>query len=204
MVAEARPGKVRTFRGAGAGSAPVESYTCARQDVSEEVAVAESQSEPKSEQGYRHLLLAVDFTPGSEVVVERARMLRDRFGARLTLVNVVDYVPPGAEYAGGAFVAEPVLPDEFKLEQELVDIAKKELDALGERIGVPPDDRVVEFGPTRRSIQHVAEDFGVDLIVVGAHDQNWLSSLFGSTPKALLRHEPCDLLAVRIPPPAKG
>ena len=153
-----------------------------------------------SEQGYRHLLLAVDFTPESEIVIERALAMRDRFGARLSLVNVVEYVPPGAEYAGGAFVAEPVLPDDFKLEQELIDVAVKELDELGERIGAPPQDRIVEFGPTGRSIEHVAKDLEVDLIVVGARDHNWLSALFGSTSRALLRHEVCDLLAVRIPP----
>lgn len=156
-----------------------------------------------SEQGYRHILLAVDFAPGSQVAIERAVAMRDAFGARLTLVNVVEYVPPGTEYAGGAFIAEPVLPEEFQLEQELIDIAAKELDALGERIGVPSQDRVVEFGPTGRSIEHVAKDLGVDLILVGAHDHNWLSNLFGSTSRSLLRHDVCDLLAVRIGTQAK-
>jgi universal stress protein A len=156
-----------------------------------------------TQQVYRHLLLAVDFAPESEVVVERALAVRDAFGARLTLVNVVEYVPPGTEYAGGAFVAEPVLPEEFHLEQELIDVAVKELDVLGERLGVAPEDRIVEFGPTGRSIEHVAKDLGVDLIVVGARDHNWLSNLFGSTSRSLLRHEVCDLLAVRIGQNAK-
>jgi universal stress protein A len=153
-----------------------------------------------SERGYRHLLLAVDFAPESEVVIERALMMRERFGARLTLVNVVEYVPPGTDYAGGAFVAEPVLPDNFELEQELLDVAKQELDALGERLGVPPQDRIIEAGPTGRSIQHVARDLGVDLLIVGVHERSWLGRLLGSTPKALLGHEVCDMLAVRIPP----
>jgi universal stress protein A len=153
-----------------------------------------------TQQVYRHLLLAVDFAPESEVVIERALAVRDAFGARLTLVNVVEYVPPGTEYAGGAFVAEPVLPEEFQLEQELIDIAVKELDVLGERLGVAPEDRIVEFGPTGRSIEHVAKDQGVDLIVVGDRDHNWLSNLFGSTSRSLLRHDVCDLLAVRIGP----
>ncbi|MGB5834419.1 MAG: universal stress protein [Thiohalocapsa sp.] len=151
-----------------------------------------------SEHVYRHLLLAVDFAPESEIVIERALALRDALGARLTLINVVEYVPPGTEYAGGAFVAEPVLPEEFQLEQELIEVAVKELDLLGERIGVPPGDRIVEFGPTGRSIEHVAKDLAVDLIVVGDRDHNWLTNLFGSTSRSLLRHEVCDLLAVRI------
>jgi universal stress protein A len=147
---------------------------------------------------YRHLLLAVDFAPESEVVVERALAVRDRFDARLSVVNVVEYVPPEAELAGGAFMAEPVLPSDLDLERELVDVAQRELDALGERIGVPPEDRIVEFGPTGRSIEHVAKDLGVDLIIVGARDHTWLGNLFGSISRSLLRHEVCDLLAVRI------
>jgi universal stress protein A len=148
---------------------------------------------------YRHLLLAVDFSPESEVVIERAVAMRERFDARLSVVNVVEYVPPETELAGGAFMAEPVLPSDLDLERELVAVARKELDELGERIGVPAADRIVEFGPTGRSIEHVAKDLGVDLIIVGARDQGWLGRLFGSISRTLLRHEVCDLLAVRIP-----
>jgi len=151
-----------------------------------------------SDNPYRHLLLAVDFAPESEVVVQRAVAMRERFGARLTLLNVVEYVPPETELAGGAFMAEPMLPSDLDLERELVDVARQELDALGARIGVPPEDRIVEFGPTGRSIEHVAQDLGVDLIVVGARDHTWLGNLFGSISRALLRHEVCDLLVVRI------
>ncbi|MBK1706296.1 universal stress protein [Halochromatium glycolicum] len=151
-----------------------------------------------SSKGYEHLLLAVDFAPESQVVIDRALMMRERFSARLSLVNVVEYVPPGTEYVGGAFVSEPILPDDARLEQELIEVAKKEIEALGERIGVPPQDRIIESGPTSRGIQHVARDIGADLIVVGVHERNWLGRLLGSTPQSLLKHEVCDVLAVRL------
>ena len=151
-----------------------------------------------SDLGYRHLLLAADFTPESDVVVGRATDIRERFGARLSLVHVVEQVPAVTDYAGGDLGAEVAFSGDMKLEQELLGLARKELDALGERLDVPPADRVVEFGPTGRSIERVAADLGVDLIVVGARDRNWLERLFGSTSKTLLRHEVCDLLAVRI------
>jgi len=59
-------------------------------------------------------------------------------------------------------------------------------------------DRIIEAGPTGRSIQHVARDLGADLLIVGVHDRSWLGRLLGSTPKSLLTHEVCDMLAVRI------
>ena len=45
-------------------------------------------------QTYKHLLLAVDFAPDSELVVERAFALKALFEARLSLIHVVDYLPP--------------------------------------------------------------------------------------------------------------
>ncbi|MBK1619471.1 hypothetical protein CKO42_13705 [Lamprobacter modestohalophilus] len=151
-----------------------------------------------SSNGYTHILVGVDFAPESEVVLERAVMMRDRFDARLSLVNVVDYVAPGTEYAGGAFVAEPILPDDGRLERELLELAQKEIDVLGERLSVTAQDRIIESGPTARSIQHVARDIGADLVIVGVHERNWLGRLLGSTPQSLLKHEVCDVLAVRL------
>ncbi|WP_462321155.1 universal stress protein [Halochromatium sp.] len=151
-----------------------------------------------SSNGYTHILVGVDFAPESEPVLERALMMRDRFHARLSLVNVVDYVAPATEYAGGAFVAEPILPDDGRLERELLDLAQKEIDALGERLSVQAQDRIIEAGPAARGIQHVARDIGADLIIVGVHERNWLGRLLGSTPQSLLKHEVCDVLAVRL------
>lgn len=151
-----------------------------------------------SSQGYQHLLVAVDFAPESQAVIERALMMRERFKARLSLVNVVEFVPPGTEYTGGAFISEPILPDDARLEHELIEMAKQEIDALGERLAVPPQDRIIESGPTGRSIQHVARDIGADLIIVGVHERNWLGRLLGSTSQSLLKHEVCDVLAVRL------
>jgi universal stress protein A len=148
---------------------------------------------------YQHLLVAVDFAADSEPVIDRALEMRDRFGARLTVLNVVEYVPTGGEYAGGAFLTDPLVAQDADLEKELIETAAREMDLLGERIGVGPEDRLIESGPAGRSILHVAQDLGVDLIIVGAHDQGWFSRLFGSTTQTLVAREPCDLLAVRIP-----
>jgi universal stress protein A len=148
---------------------------------------------------YQHLLVAVDFAADSEPVIDRALEMRDRFGARLTVLNVVEYVPTGGEYAGGAFLTDPLVAQDADLEKELIETAAREMDLLGERIGVGPEDRLIESGPAGRSILHVAQDLGVDLIIVGAHDQGWFSRLFGSTTRTLVAREPCDLLAVRIP-----
>lgn len=144
-----------------------------------------------SDSAYQHLLLAVDFAPETESVVERARQLREECGARLSLLHVVEYLPM-------AYSGDLVLPDDFDLEQELLEVAKKQMIALGERLGVPEAERHIEIGGTGHTILRVADELAVDLIVLGSHGRHGLAVLLGSTARSVLNGAKCDVLAVRI------
>lgn len=141
---------------------------------------------------YRHLLLAVDFSAETESLVNRALALRDACGARLSLVHVVEYLPM-------AYSGDLALPEDFSLEDELLEIARRRMLELGERLGVAPADRHVVMGTTTREIPRVAEEQGVDLILVGSHGRHGLAMLLGSTANSVLHHARRDVLAVRIP-----
>lgn len=140
---------------------------------------------------YQHLLLAVDFSPDSETVVQRARDLARHHDARLSLLHVTEYVPVD-------MANELVLPQEVELDQDLNDLAVKRLAELGERIGIAGTDQHVLQGNTRGEIQRLAEELGVDLIVLGSHGRQGLQRLLGSTANGVLHGAPCDVLAVRI------
>jgi universal stress protein A len=140
---------------------------------------------------YRHLLVAVDLSPETDRLVERARRLRDQCGSRLSLAHVVEYIPM-------AYAGDLVLPDDFNLERELLDVARRRLIDLGERFGIPAADRHLATGSATREILGIVRDQGVDLIVVGSHGRHGLAALFGSTANAILHHADCDLLAVRV------
>lgn len=143
---------------------------------------------------YRHLLLAVDFSPETESVLQRALQLRERCQARLSLLHVVEYLPM-------AYSGDLVLPDDFDLEQELLEVAKKQMTALGERIGIAEADRHIEIGGTGHTILRVAEDLRADLIVLGSHGRHGLAVLLGSTARSVLNGARCDVLAVRLQAP---
>jgi universal stress protein A len=140
---------------------------------------------------YQHILLAVDFAPDSEVVIQRARELAQLHDARLSLVHVTEYVPVD-------MANELVLPQEVELDQELNDLAVKRLAEVGERIGIATADQHVLQGNTRGEIQRLAEETGVDLIVLGSHGRQGIQRLLGSTANGVLHGAPCDVLAVRI------
>lgn len=149
-------------------------------------------------QGYRHLLLAVDFAPGSDLAIARAVHLRDLFGARLSLLHVVEIATPSADYMPLGFSGELVAPDDLGLEQELMAIARRELDVLGERLGVAGADRLTRVGPVGPTIDETAEEIGADLVVIGSHGRHGFLGLFGSTAKSVLRGLRCDVLCVKL------
>jgi len=54
------------------------------------------------------------------------------------------------------------------------------------------------MGSPKTEIIRVAQENGVDLIVVGSHGRHGLALLLGSTANGVLHYAPCDVLAVRL------
>lgn len=140
---------------------------------------------------YQHILLAVDLSPEMAQVIERAVQLQEWCGARLTLVHVVEYMP--MSYSG-----DLVLPEDFDLEGELVEIATKQMRALGDQLRVPAGQCLVEIGATGKTLLRVAREQGVDLVIIGSHGRHGIAALLGSTARTVVNGAGCDVLAVRI------
>ncbi len=140
---------------------------------------------------YRHILLATDLAPESRHVGDRAVEIAARYGARLSLLHVVDYVP--LELSNDMMLAEPV-----DVDGRLIEEARTNLDRLAGELGLDDAQRWVVLGSTGAEIKRTAEEHGVDLIVVGSHGRHGLALLLGSTANAVLHGAPCDVLAVRV------
>lgn len=139
---------------------------------------------------YQHLLAAVDFSPGTEAMMQRAMDLADRYGARLSVIHVVEYLPVAMD-------TEMMLPPLAGVEEQLLENARKRLEQLTQGLGAEQAARYVELGSTKLEILRVAEAQGVDLIVVGSHGRHGLARMLGSTASAVLQGAQCDVLAVR-------
>ena len=114
-----------------------------------------------------------------------------RYGASLTLLHVVEYVP--VEPMG-----EALLPA-VQIEGELVERANKRIAATRDRSsGSSPCDRVVQTGNIKAEVVRIAQERGVDLIVIGSRERHGVSILFNFTEDTVLHAAPCDVLAVRL------
>lgn len=145
---------------------------------------------------YQHLLAAIDVDDNGERVLRRARELAALFGARLSVLHVVEYV---AIDTGEALMAAP-----SDLTEQLLEQAKGRLLALCERCGVPVAAAQVSSGGVAGEIMAVARDLVADLIVIGHHPRKGIRAWFSHTEQDVVQRAPCDVLALSLPPAAAG
>jgi universal stress protein A len=139
---------------------------------------------------YRKILLVVDLTDDSEPVALRAKAIAANCGAELHLLHVVEYVP--VEPMG-----ETLLPA-VQIEEELVHRARERLAELAARLGIEGAPRTVAAGNIKAEIVRVAQEQGIDLIVLGSRERHGLSIIVNLTEDTVLHAAPCDVLAVRL------
>jgi universal stress protein A len=143
---------------------------------------------------YQHILFAADFSDDALRVGERAKDVARRYGARLSLIHVVEDINLSL---GGGYELLPVLPE--LPDEALLREVRETLGELARRLDVADAETGVVSAPsTKEGILGAARDRGADLIVVGSHGRHGLALLLGSTANAVLHGAPCDVLAVRI------
>lgn len=153
------------------------------------------QTDPSStDEPFRHVVVAVDFTPASDNAIEQAFAFARRPGDRLTLLHVVagsaSEVPPHFYRYGGA-----------EYQRHLIDDARQRLQLAAFKKGptaATVHTRVVVGDPTTEIVR-VAGSVGADLLVAGVPKRGLVSrALFATTAARLMRATPIPLLAVPV------
>lgn len=149
---------------------------------------------------YRRALLAIDFSPASDLALRLVRTLAPT--AKLELLNVFDVPFEGLlHYAG---VGSDVVA---QYHHDARTRAREQLHALAARHGLVEGDYTVfaEEGDAATCIAARAEALGCDLIAMGKHGTHITHELLlGSVTRHVLAQAGADLLAVvdRAPAPA--
>jgi nucleotide-binding universal stress UspA family protein len=142
-----------------------------------------------------HVLIASD---GSDLSVHAARKGFSLLGKpeRVTLLSVVSAIPmtDAAGFEGVAYSPEA----EQALWNAELEGANEELARTAEALSGTTVDKRAEVGDAATTICRVAQELGVDVVVVGSHGRTGVSRLFlGSTSEHVVRHAPCPVLVVR-------
>ncbi|NNF67172.1 MAG: universal stress protein [Gammaproteobacteria bacterium] len=140
---------------------------------------------------YQHILAAVDLGEHSETVCSKARQLAESFGAKLTLIHVIEVAP--MESMAEALVPTVDLPD------DLVRSAKTRLAALSEKQQLEGCEQEVRYGNIKFEIVTFAREIAADLIILGSRERHGAAILVNYTEDTVLHAAPCDVLAIRVP-----
>jgi universal stress protein A len=144
---------------------------------------------------YDHVLVALDLAEDIERVLDKASTYKDRKMSLVHVVRPIEHVYGGF---GAIGVAGDYSAEMATLERKAQEQAKEKLAEAAKTLGVPEERQYVRVGNPATEIHHLAEDEGVDLIVMGTHGRHGLGLLLGSTANAVLHGVKCDVLAVRI------
>ncbi len=137
----------------------------------------------------RKILFPTDFSHTGDAALEMASTLARERGAKLLIVHVEE--PPAAYGAGEMYygMPDPVTEDLRKMLEQVVPPAP---DVACER-------RLITGDPAM-AIAKLAQEEGVELIVMGTHGRTGLMRLLmGSVAEAVVRRAPCPVLTLRQP-----
>ena len=141
---------------------------------------------------YKHILFAADFSPVAEVAGKRAVQIAACFGARLTVLHVIDYFPEDLP-------VECIGPEDKDPAQHLMENSQTRLAALTAGLDFDNIDNQVVFSTHSAAweIAEYARQQSVDLVVTGSHGRHGLTDILGSTAGSTAHRVTCDLLVVR-------
>jgi nucleotide-binding universal stress UspA family protein len=143
----------------------------------------------------QRIVAPTDFSRHSELSLEAAVEMAERFGAELHVLHIV--VPQIYQ----SEMPEMMMPPMTDLTADMLAAARRRMDAW--RQGLPADRKlkthVIES--TRKediAICAFAAEHAADLIVIGSHGHTGLMHLLlGSTAEQVVRHAHCPVLVVK-------
>jgi universal stress protein A len=164
---------------------------------------------------YKHVLVAVDESDDAIAVARQGLEIARRFGAKLSLMHVVDQrallaggeadVPMFGEKAGESFeeIGRTLTDPQaiaFPTDDRLIAAAKNFLQSVAGQLAAPDlATYVVASSSIARQIILVARRLAVDLLVCGARHRHGLALFLPSPVDGIIHHLSCDVLLVRLP-----
>ena len=115
------------------------------------------------------------------------------------LIDPEEYYLPDLGLTDDETVALNVALSAVQIEGELVERARLRIAELAKRLGLENCERIVQTGNIKADVVRIAQERGVDLIVIGSRERHGVSILFNFTEDTVLHAAPCDVLAVRLP-----
>jgi len=147
--------------------------------------------------GYRHILVATDFSEYGLAALKKGMEIAKPFNADVTLMHAAEALSTDM-YPGIGELAVPVMVNNPELEKKQLDKINKKLEQELMKMDIPKDQVkkvVIEGHPVDTILEYAIQNDN-DLIVMGSHGRRGLARLLGSSTNGVINHAPCDVLTV--------
>jgi nucleotide-binding universal stress UspA family protein len=145
-------------------------------------------------------LIAIDYNPSSEKVVDAGYKLAKQMDAEVVLMHVVaDVAYYGIQYpmfmGYGGF--DPSI--DLHLATEMRNVAKNYIEAVAKHLNDPTVGTQLGFGNAADAILEYAEEWKADVIVLGTHSHNFLEKiLLGDVASHVIKHTKVPVYIVPV------
>jgi len=137
---------------------------------------------------YQHILVAIDLSEDSKLLVERAVSLAKPLEASVSFVHIdVNY----AELYTGLIDINLA-----ETQHQAIEASQKQLQNLADHADFPIKHTLVGSGDLNNELCDTIKEFNIDLVVCGHHQDFW-SKLLSST-RQLINCSPVDMLVVPL------
>ncbi|PHM74047.1 universal stress protein UspA [Xenorhabdus kozodoii] len=137
---------------------------------------------------YKHVLVAVDLSPESQVLVEKAVSLAKPYDAKVSLIHVdVNY---SDLYTG---LIDVNLGD---MQERIADETRNSLKELSANAGYPVQETLSGSGDLGQVLMDAIKQYDMDLVVCGHHQDFW--SKLMSSARQLINTVHVDMLIIPL------
>ena len=137
---------------------------------------------------YKHILVAVDLSEESLVLLRKGAGLAEKCGAKLSLIHVdVNF---SDLYTGLIDINMSAVQDSVSVE------TSKALDDLAAKIDYPVTERLNGTGDFSQVLEEAVEKHNVDLLITGHHQDFW--SKFMSSTRQVMNNVAVDMLVIPL------
>ena len=143
------------------------------------------------------ILVPTDFSATSDLALDYAREIAQRFGASLHLLHVLE-----DPFVHGPFASEALIDETADVRRTILEDARARLARRVQRREgeVAAASAQIVSGHSAETIVKHARQLGADLIVMGTHGRTGLAHLLiGSVAERVFRTAPCPVMTVRMP-----
>lgn len=130
----------------------------------------------------KKVLIAIDYSPKSEIVALKGYALAKKLGASVGLLHIISNIGYyGMQYPSFLGFSGYALPIDPNLPETLHKVAKEYMLSAKAHLGDPNIETHIETGDTADAILKFSSEWNADILVMGTHSHSTLEKLFMGT-----------------------